>query len=384
VQNVKKQRHQICCKRDREFRKSDNDGRPGMKPIMMPVIERKRAKVDESGHELSARRTSGMTLLEVMIAVVIIAVAMSGTYSCFINAQRMNAVSREESIAQAAICQMIAQIRASRFDDIANCATGQANPAGSPPGFSGGLYYASGMWPTTVASDGFTLVYPNRMLPGVFPVNVNGEGLPFGVAVSLTPQPGFVQVGARYYGPGVGQAEMRVMIVNDEDPVEQEIGEVNGNQDGCDLDQDGKVNPNPYFVPDVVQLVPAPTPWPPAGSVWSKQSPSVFTPGGPEALLPIQSSLLNNGTGSPYNLVSYNAFPPATAPNSTDPTFSSGGATPLFPRHLASGTTGKPPQHCYLNINQMLVLPICVQVRWWSAAGVPREITVITFITNRS
>jgi hypothetical protein len=162
-------------------------------------------------------------------------------------------------------------------------------------------------------------------------------------------------MGARFYAPAPGAAEMRVMVINDEDPVESEIGEVAGNQDGCDLDQNGTISTAPFQKP--------------IGWTSSGANPSV----GPEGV-PLGNS------------VTFDQFPQAAAPNAYDANYSRGGATPLFPRRLASGTAngGANPVHQYLNINQMLIMPVIVQVRWWSNAGVPREITVITFLTNRS
>jgi type II secretory pathway pseudopilin PulG len=288
-----------------------------------------------------------MTLLEVMIAVAVISIALLGTMSVFINAERVNAVSREESIAQAAIAQKIAQIRATKFINIANP---QNPPAGVTAGFSGGPYSGTGNY---VNVNGIyvpdTTTY--RLLPATYPVDVAGDQLSRGVSISTTPANGYVQMRARYYAPAPGAAEMRVILVNDEDPIESEIGEIAGNGDGCDLDQDGQILTTPYPVP--------------AGWVSTGNNPT----NGPEGINPPPSS--------------FNAFPVAVAPNITGNPLTPGGATPLFPRRLGSGTPN-PPIHQYLNITQMLVLPVVVQVRWWSAAGVPREITVITFITNRS
>jgi len=58
----------------------------------------------------------------------------------------------------------------------------------------------------------------------------------------------------------------------------------------------------------------------------------------------------------------------------------------LFPRLLAVPVANPPraPLNDYLNVSRMVVYPVIVQARWWSKAGFPREISVLTFITNRT
>jgi type II secretory pathway pseudopilin PulG len=276
------------------------------------------------------RTPAGATLLEVMIAVVIISVALLGTMSVFINAERISSLCREESIAQAAITQMISKIRGSKFVNIMNSQTAVPNP-----GFSGGV------------NTGY------QRYPGSYQVDVGGDKLPRGLLVSSTAASGFIQMGARWYAPSpVNAAEMRVIFVNDEDPVELEIGATaTAPTDGCDLDQDGQISSVPFFVP--------PSPF------WTP------TTAGPESVNPI-----------PFSYTAFQAPDPSRNITS-DLTYSPGGATCLFPRRLGSGTAN-PPVHQYLDITQILVLPVIVQVRWWSQAGVPRDMMVITFITNRS
>jgi prepilin-type N-terminal cleavage/methylation domain-containing protein len=61
-------------------------------------------------------------------------------------------------------------------------------------------------------------------------------------------------------------------------------------------------------------------------------------------------------------------------------------STSLFPRLLAVPVSNPPraPIDQYVNVTQLVVYPVVIQARWWSAAGFPREITVITFFTNRA
>lgn len=256
----------------------------------------------------------GLTLLEVVVATMVIAVALMSTMSVFINSERLNAVAREEAIAQAAINAKIAEMRNTKFGNLMN---NQTQPSGSTtvPGFSGG--------PDSIN--------PDRYLPGLYSINVGGETLPEGVISSPTYFQGAVQMGGRFYGPSEGKAEMRVIFINDEDPVEQELGEINGNQDGLDLNRNGSIETAPYST-----------------SAWDPNS---------KAMPPATNAM----------------FGPPDCPL---------GATQLFPRKLGSGTAT--PVHAYINPALLNVLAIAVQVRWWSRAGVPREITVLTFITQRS
>jgi prepilin-type N-terminal cleavage/methylation domain-containing protein len=256
----------------------------------------------------------GLTLLEVVVATMVIAVALMSTMSVFINSERLNAVAREEAIAQAAINAKIAEMRNTKFGYLMNNQTQAANST-TPKGFSGG--------PDAVDSD--------RYLPGLFSVNVGGETLPEGVVSSPTYFQGSVAMGGRYYGPSEGAAEMRVIFINDEDPIEQELGEVNGNKDGLDLNRNGSVDTVPYDT----------TGWNTDTKTMPAAINAVFGP--PDCTL---------------------------------------GSTQLFPRKLGSGTAT--PIHDYINPALLNVMAVAVQVRWWSRAGVPREITVLTFITARS
>ncbi|HYG76561.1 MAG TPA: type II secretion system protein [Planctomycetota bacterium] len=61
-------------------------------------------------------------------------------------------------------------------------------------------------------------------------------------------------------------------------------------------------------------------------------------------------------------------------------------AKAIFPRYLATPVpaNGRDFLPGYLNCTSLIVYPAVVQVRWWSAAGIPRELSVITFFTNRA
>ena len=236
----------------------------------------------------------GMTLMEIVVATAILSICIVATYCAWINAERLNAISREEAIAQAAISKVMSQMRSTAFDSLANST--------ASGGFSGGLY-ASGSY---------------RLLPGTFPIYIAGDNLARGVLTSSTRTEGSVQMGDRYYVASEGTAEMRVIIINDENPIERELGEVAGNGDGVDLNSDGIISSSSF--PD---------------------------PG------PIDYSV-----------------------------FADTGAEPLFPRALVTGSTLKP--HQYRNVSELLVLPVLIQVRWWSKAGIPRELRVVTFLTDRT
>jgi len=240
---------------------------------------------------------AGLTLVEVMVACAVLSVALMGTFNVWMNSERLSSISREEAIAHAAINDILSRIRATSFQQITNS---QNDP--TSPGFSGG-------------DDSNTEF---RLLPGQFPARVGSDLLPHGLRVSTTPFTGSFAMGDRYYGPDNTIAELRVIFINNENPIEEQLGEIAGNKDGIDMNRDGTISSQPF---------PANNP--------------------PE----------------------YDVFPDT-------------GSVPLFPRKLASGTSGT--QNAWLNSSQLVVLPVAVQVRWWSKAGMPLEITVVTFLTNRS
>jgi hypothetical protein len=106
-----------------------------------------------------------------------------------------------------------------------------------------------------------------------------------------------------------------------------------------------------------------------------------------------------NGDGT----ISTTALTPADM-NSTVPFYDEGqtphNATPLFPRYLATPispsnslrqvgdfSANQVPvsdANGYLNVSSLVLYPVFIQVRWWSAAGFPREVSVFTFFTNRA
>jgi len=232
-----------------------------------------------------------------MVACTVLSIALMGTFNAWMNSERLGSISREEAIAHAAINDILSRIRATSFQQITNA---QTDP--TAPGFSGG-------------DDPVTTF---RLLPGQFPARVGSDTLPHGIRVSTTPFTGSMPLGDRYYGPDNTIAELRVIFINNENPIEEQLGEIAGNKDGVDLNRDGTISGQPF--------------------------------------------LANNPK-------EYDVFPTT-------------GSVPLFPRKLASGTTGT--TNAWLNSSQLVVLPIAVQVRWWSKAGMPLEITVVTFLTNRS
>jgi type II secretory pathway pseudopilin PulG len=251
------------------------------------------------------KQPHGLTLMEVVIACAVLSIAIAGTFNCWINSQRIASVAREEAIAQMAINQAIAEMRSESFAQI-------------PTFFTAGPYD-----PTNIAYERFT--------PWVVPVEVAGDSLPRGLQVSTTQFSNSIKIGDRWYGPKTSgsvesRGEMRIILVNDEDPVEQELGEVAGDMDGVDLNKDGQISNIPC-------------------------------------------SKLVNPSNSPIMPLDYS-------------TFTDTGAQPLFPRRLRIGTA--PMQHQYINVSELAIMPVIVQVRWWSDAGFPREITVITFLTNRA
>jgi hypothetical protein len=241
-----------------------------------------------------------------MIAATVIAIALMGTIHAWMNASHMQTLQREEAMAQAAITKVINDMRALPFSQISNSLTA------NPPGFSGGAYPGD--------------LDPDRLLPGRIKLYMGwtGQGVPSdsalrGVKVSPTQFPGGVKYGARWWAPQANTAELRVVFINNELPVEARMGEDPLNLgDGVDLDQDGQIEP-----------------------------------------AAVVSHMYEFGDVD---------------------------AQSLFPRLLAVPVNNPPraPISDYLNVSQMVVYPVVVQCRWWSAAGFPRELSVITFFTNRA
>jgi type II secretory pathway pseudopilin PulG len=238
----------------------------------------------------------GMTLVEILVAASMLSIALLATFNAWMGSERLGSIAREEAIAHAAINEVLSRIRSTPFDQITNS---QNDP--TLPGFSGG-------------DDPSTTF---KLLPGQFPARVGGDSLPHGVRVSSVAFQDSVRVGERFYAPDNSIAELRVIFINNENPIEEQLGEISGNKDGVDINRDGLISSTPF---------------------------------------PINPPL-------EYDLFTV-------------------GAMPLFPRRLASGSAGT--QNVWLNSSQLVVLPIAVQVRWWSKAGMPLQITVVTFLTNRS
>jgi type II secretory pathway pseudopilin PulG len=239
----------------------------------------------------------GLTLLEVIVAGAMLSVALLATFNVWVNSERLGSMAREEAVAQAAINEMLSRMRATPFNQITNSQFDPTNP-----GFSGG--------------DDLSAQY--RLLPGQFPARVGSDTTLHGVRVSTTNFDGAFHAGDRFYAADENVAELRVIFINNENPIESQLGEINGNADGLDLDGDGLISTAPF-------------------------------PANP---------------GLDYSL------------------FSDTGSQPLFPRRLGSATDGV--TNAWLNTAQLVVLPVAVQVRWWSKAGLPRTTTVVTFFTNRS
>jgi type II secretory pathway pseudopilin PulG len=250
--------------------------------------------------------TRGLTLLEVVIAGAVIAIALMGTIHAWMNAAHMQSLQREEAMAQAAITKVINDMRALPFSQISTAQTG------NPPGFSGGTYPGD---PDT-----------DRLLPGRIKLYLGWTGIGIatdsslrGVKVSPAQFPGGVKYGSRWWAPQANTPELRVVFINNELPVEARMGEDPLNpSDGVDLNQNGQIE--------------------------------------------------------------------QTAFAATTYEFGEVDAQSLFPRLLAVPVSNPPraPISDYLNVSQMVVYPVVVQCRWWSAAGFPRELSVITFFTNRA
>ncbi|MCY3017965.1 MAG: hypothetical protein NTW87_02895 [Planctomycetota bacterium] len=250
-----------------------------------------------------------MTLFEVVMAGAVLAIAIMGTLSAWINSQRLQILQREESIAQAAISKAINDIRSLPFTQVDNDQT-----LATLAGFSGGLY-------GDVA---------NRLKPGRVKLYMGwdgkgpkSDGALRGVKVSLTHTAGSEKIGIRYWSPAENTPELRIIFINNEVPTEARMGEdgdPTNASDGVDLNGDGAISETPL----------------------------------------------------PLN-------PPPFEFGPVD-------AKPLFPRLLAVPITNpqRDPIDTYLNTADLTVYPVVVQVRWWSATGNAREISVITFLTNRA
>jgi prepilin-type N-terminal cleavage/methylation domain-containing protein len=257
------------------------------------------------------RSAKGMTLMEVMIAVAVIAVAVCGTMVAWVSASRMQALAVEESLAQSAITKVISDIRNTSFSQI------PSPTDGNPAGYSGGPYpgnssrYLPGKYCVYLGSGGAVKgeYWPKAGGP---PTNPHAGALR-GVQVSQYPFAGSVAYNGRYWAPGYGVPELRIIIVNNEDPVESETGEAVGDGDGVDLNGDGQISTTPLAATttDLVGIT----------------------------------------------------------------------STPLFPRKLAADSV--PASYRYLASSQMQLMPVVVQVRWWSVVGVPREIRVFTLLVER-
>jgi len=295
----------------------------------------------------------GMTLLEVLMAVALISIAVMGTFTAWMNSQRLQALQREESMVQAAIERYLNDIRSRPFqlvdnpipadyDYVANNGLYIRPPSTINPTYSytdalTGISYTVENDTTSYGYAGYA--YPgdasgNRLLPGKIKLFLgwNGKGAPSdaalrGVKVSKTAFSGSIKYGDRYWAPQANTPEMRIIFINDEDPVEARMGETPEDpSDGLDLNADGKIE---------------------------------------ESMTVSQLNAANNNGIMEFGQVD---------------------ATPIFPRLLATPivAAGRAPISGYRSSSTLSVYPVAVQVRWWSVAGLPREITVITFLTNRA
>ncbi|HYG73440.1 MAG TPA: type II secretion system protein [Planctomycetota bacterium] len=269
---------------------------------------------------------SGMTLLEVIFAVSMISIAIMGTFNAWMNSQRLQALQREESIVQAALQRYMNDIRSTPFTRVDNA-------MGST--YRGGLYVPNPGYeiePEVWVGDGYSgggYAGPTdaRKKPGMIKLFLgwNGKGEPSddtlrGVKVSKTPFDGGVLYGNRYWAPQARTPELRIVFINNEVPTEARMGET-------------PENPS-----DGVDL---------------------------------------NGDGQ----ISESPMPLAPA----NYEFGDIDARPLFPRYLAIPIqSGRAFVDGYQNMTNLIVYPVVLQARWWSVAGLPREITLITFLTNRS
>lgn len=267
----------------------------------------------------------GLSLIEVMMAVAVLSIALAATFMVWINSERLAAISREEALAQQAINQVISEMRATPYADI-------------PGRFSGGPYV-----PGDLSNYRLLPKFRNVYVGGLPPGQAGDPGNPAARGITLVSDPataasqGGIPMAGGYWVHMPGSPEMRIIMINHENPVEKELGEVANNSDGVDLNRDGVVSEQAYS--DVTDI----------------KSDGVFKDSGAVRLFPrrlIRGPTPEDG-GPPY----YNA-----ATGDTDGVSGPGG---------------------YLNINGMLVLPVVVQVRWWSQAGVPREISVVSFLVNR-
>lgn len=295
----------------------------------------------------ATRTPSGMTLLEVLMAVAMIAIAVMGTFSAWVNSQRLQALQREESMVQAAIERYMNNIRAKPFTQVDNPIPANYDYAANngvyipPPGTiipaytytdsTTGLSY-------TVQDDYTSYGYsggqyagdldPDRLLPGQIKLYLGwtGKGAPSdaalrGVKVSKSFFQGGVLYGDRYWAPQANTPEMRIIFINNELPTEARMGETPSSpSDGIDLNADGVISEDP--------------------------------------IAPVQSIL----------------------------EFGDVDSRSMFPRLLALpiAASGRAPMANYQNATRLSVYPVMIQVRWWSVAGLPREIGVLTFLTNRA
>jgi len=295
----------------------------------------------------------GMTLLEVLMAVALISVAVMGTFTAWMNSQRLQALQREESIVQAAIERYMNDIRSRPFSQMDNPIPANYDYAANngvyirPPGDIIETYsYTDAITGIsyTVQDDKSNYGYSggdytgtaNRLLPGKIKLFLgwNGKGAPpdaalRGVKVSKTAFTGGIKYGDRYWAPQADTPEMRIIFINCEDPVEARMGETPTDpSDGLDLNGDGVIEEN-------------------------------------QTMSQIKSTVLGANGGKLE--------------------FGDVDATPLFPRYLATPiSTGRLFTTTYNSSANLSLYPVAIQVRWWSVAGLPRELTVISFLTNRA
>jgi len=281
----------------------------------------------------------GMTLLEVIMAVAMISIALTGTLSAWINSQRLQTLQREESLVQAAMQRYINDIRAVPFTQVDNDMT-PSLPAAPTATYQGGIFTTSRgqegppeIWSGQGYSGGDYPGFSNRKLPGKIKLFLgwNGMGIPTddslrGVKVSPNFFPGSIKYGNSYWAPQAGTPELRIIFINNEVPTEAQFGEDPANfGDGVDLNADGQISSAPVSSTDPVIA------------------------------------------------------------NAVRIEFGDVDSQPLFPRYLATPIgTNRAYVNGYQNAANMIVYPVVLQARWWSVAGLPREITLITFLTNRS
>lgn len=162
------------------------------------------------------RRMRGLTLLEVSIAVVILALAVVGIFNLFLTTERMNIIAREEATALFAASEKINEIRAKPF----SVASRTPDPTDNE-----------------IVADYYL---------DTFPVNIAGDNVPnqrLGTCEAPIANAGLAPDALM----GNNGNEMGVVIIHDESPNEGNYGDTDGDGDldfPVDLNLDGSFSSN--------------------------------------------------------------------------------------------------------------------------------------------